>query len=452
MMYAKRRRELARSTNALHVKSIAPTRSKTQRSKCKVEWLNWRDYIEILYEQPKTSDVVCAVVSLDSADQTIALVTKLNVPDLNCDFLILDNKSQSEEARKLQRFSSTNQISLIRTSHNLGSAGGYSMAVEWCKEKAYNFLALTEDDVVPHSSNALKEMIERKAPSKVVAWTFHENNSAAFSFHGRLYPIGLLKLAGGPDVDLFMRADDEEWAHRLFLGQKQLGIEEVTLTHIKYTHPLLKRQRRVWPIYFVVRNSLLLESRRGSFGRWTLALVKRIPLSLILTITNRDPSALKATFLAIIDFAFGNEGIPQNTKRLTQLHGLLYKIPRGSCETTEQRSEILAQGRCICIEAVVSKAISLPQSKWAGLIRRDVTLIASSYFSPLLPIFLVKKNVIFLEEATLPDQFRLMKVKQNRVVSIATIVGSMALGLVIAIAAFIIALPRFVREKKSGIN
>jgi len=450
LTHAKPGWELARSTNAFHVKSITPKKSTTQRSRCKVEWLNWRDYIELLSEQPKTSDVVCAVVSLDSADQTIALVTKLNVPGLNCDFLILDNKSQSEEAQKLQRFSSTNRISLIRIAHNLGSAGGYAMAVEWCKERAYNFLALTEDDVVPHSSNALREMIETKAPSKVVAWTFHENNSSAFSFHGRLYPIDLIKLTGGPDVDLFMRADDEEWAHRLSLGQKQLGIEEVTLTQLKYTHPLLKKQRRVWPIYFVVRNSLLLESRRGSFGRWTLALVKRIPSSLILTITNRDPSALKATFLAIIDFAFVNEGIPQNIKRLKQLQGLMYKMPRGFCETTEPRSEILAQGRCICIEAVVSKAISLPQSSWSELIRRDVNLIASSYFSPLLPIFILQKKIIFLEEATSPNQFRLLRVQPNRVISIAAIVGSMALGLVIAIAAFFIALPRFVREKKAA--
>jgi hypothetical protein len=125
-------------------------------------------------------------------------------------------------------------------------------------------------------------------------------------------------------------------------------------------------------------------------------------------------------------------------------------MPRGFCETTEQRGQILAQGRCICIEAVVSKAISLPQSKWSGLIGRDVILIASSYFSPLLPIFLLKKNVIFLEEATLPDQFHLLKLQPNRVISIAAIVGSVALGLVFAIAAFFIALPRFVGERKAA--
>ena len=369
----------------------------TERRKDSVRWRNWRQFVGAAQEQPKQAAAVCVVVSFNSSPAVIGLLDFLKRKSGTCDVLIVDNAGSEEHAQALREYGRARAgMNILRAVENLGSGGGYALAIEWALDRGYDFVFVTEDDVKPLRSDALEQVVLNRSRRAIVDWYYREFRSGAFTFHGRLYPAELLQVAGCPDPEYFMRSDDSEWAHRIAVAQRRTGVERKIMAELEYSHPLIKRQRSVWPIYFAIRNGLISETRRGMFRRWALVLGKRLPSSLLLGLNNGDWASLKAVLAGISDYARGRFGLEVNRKRMRHFSAFKLLAPRGATESSASRQEL--SRTAMSTDTGLQKILGIKGRPWWAALTENDELVAASYFSPQLPLWYCRRRMLFVEE------------------------------------------------------
>ncbi len=296
----------------------------------KVRWKNWRDFVGKIDEKPKTADCVVLFVTFNKAAFCENLLSYLAAQKSNFDVVIVDNFSEASQYARLADFvKSFPRVSLIQTNANIGGGGGYSMALEWCLSRGYEYLLVTEDDAVARQPNIVDEMIASARSNNPVKIRFYHNDSRSFTLHFSLYPRGLVEVAGVPDPRYFMRDDDLEWGTRLESVMERNGYAFTVLEHLEYSHPVYTKNVSIAFEYFSTRNSLRTCTKFGWFKRLSRVIVRTLWVIWSRLFYEGKMSGALPPFLALIDYLKQNAGFQINSKRFKSFINLKPDV-RGS--------------------------------------------------------------------------------------------------------------------------
>jgi hypothetical protein len=332
----------------------------------------------------------------------------------------------------------------VRSRLNLGSGGGYALGVEWCLDKGYDFVFVTEDDVIPVGGHTLADIVSRKDESCITDWYYQNNGTTAFFLHGRLYPRRLLETAGGPDPDYFMRSDDQEWAYRLKAAQRVLGIANVHCRDLAYIHPILKKSRDVWTTYFGVRNSLHTEARHGSFASWVRELIKKLPCGFSIGLSGHGWQMLSATTCGIVDFALRRNSITLNVLRFARFQPVRLALPANARETWLTAEEWKSSFPRPLVGTALAKALGATPSPLRVALFGTQPPVGASLFNVLHPFWLMRDRMTFIEEIDLESgRVAVTEWRNGSRTGLAFTLASLGLAFVAGAVLMLLALPRF---------
>ena len=417
----------------------------TYRRRNSIRWRNWRDFTEAGVEQARQSDTACLVVTFNASHLVERLLRRINTSQTVCDIVIIDNGSDVTHAERLRALCVGGiRPSVVRSRLNLGSGGGYALGVEWCLAKGYDFVFVTEDDVMPVGEHTLADIVARKDAACIADWYYQNNGTTAFFLHGRLYPRRLLEAAGGPDPDYFMRSDDQEWAYRVKAAQLALGIVNVHCRDLAYIHPILKKSRDVWTTYFGVRNSLHTEARHGSLATWIREVFKRLPCGFSIGLSGHGWQMLTAAACGIADFSLRRNSIALNARRFTRFRSVRLALPADAREIWLTAEEWKSSAPRPIVGAALAKALGATPSPLLAALFGKPTPIGASLFNVLHPFWLLRDRMTFIEEINLESgRVAVTEWRNGSRTGLALTLASFGLAFVAGAVLMLLALPRF---------
>jgi hypothetical protein len=327
------------------------------------------------------------------------LLSYLETQKSHFDILVIDNHSEVEFWEELKI--ANQNVNLIRTTDNIGGSGGYSIALEWCIQREYEYILVTEDDAFPLQPYLVDEMFFNASKESYVTIRYKNEDCASFSFHFTIYPLELIKKIGVPDPTYFMIQDDLEFLKRQKIGNKQLNIVENNLINFEYTHPTYKAKKNIWIEYFDSRNGLYVDQVHSSLIRQLFNFSIKIPYCWSRVFYDFNFSSLKSIHYALMDFVFKNKTFVLNKKRRQQIQGYeLSLINLLNPSELLSLNEILEQNHTLNYSSYIKKKSNQKTSFKDIIISFIITpksVLAGNYLTLSHPIFMLSDEVIFVE-------------------------------------------------------
>lgn len=384
-----------------------------------VRLLNWSDYLDTSSEmRPKLNQNAVVFVTYNLADEAVEAINLLLAETVDLDIIVIDNHSDNHNFNKLCECSKDQRnVSLLRTTENIGGAGGYAVGLEFALDRLYERIIVTEDDAKLVTLGKLHE-ISDVHDENIHVIRFKNNNCNSFSFHFTSYPLDLLLKVGVPDPDYFMRCDDLEFAHRVNYWCKKLQKSTIVHSDIEYVHPVIKPTKSIWAEYFSLRNAYYTYAKHKLLSLYMMESLKRFPYALARYIYTGDDSSIRIFFIAFLDFVCNRRGNEINQRRLSHVRNFKPIFPVFQKEFVIELSRLPGLYKYKSVGSVLQNLISYIKPS-SGLLEciflsNDEYILATSFFSPTLPITLCSKNVLFIEELDSNNETGKVAVYVNR--------------------------------------
>lgn len=264
---------------------------------------DYQNYIKHLHEIPKKHDSCLLVLTYNS----IASIKELMecVGHSAIDIVIIDNNSTDGTFDFLQNQLS-DRINILQLHSNDGCAGGYAVGQEWVLSKSYKYCLVSEDDAIPMSNDMIEAMLQQASEDVVVQSRYDGLQGQLFTLHFVLYPCRLFEKAGVINANLFYRYEDYEYGLRLQKAVTELRMEAVCIDR-KYHHPFLKQGFGVLPVYFMVRNGLVVFSSLGQIKSQLQVILSNMTFGVYTWLNKGGLRLLSMLFLAIKHFLLFNK-------------------------------------------------------------------------------------------------------------------------------------------------
>jgi hypothetical protein len=228
-----------------------------------LRWKNYEKFIESRSGLMSDSELetLAIFVTFNASESAIEVADYI----LSCGLplIIIDNHSDEYHSAAIRDYITGKENAVVvRTSLNLGGAGGYALGLEIFLESSFSDVLLTEDDAVPASDNLLNKILAQRGSAAIVGCQYINNRSASFSFHFTLYARDLISLTGVPDPRFFQGGDDADLLsrHQDVMSKMRWVRSDVDLG---YFHPTLKGSGTPAKVIRSQRNLILSELRRG---------------------------------------------------------------------------------------------------------------------------------------------------------------------------------------------
>jgi hypothetical protein len=370
----------------------------TRNNNC-VRFENWEDFLEERIEFPKKSKNVLVFVTYNLVNEAKILLSYLDTQKSEFDILVIDNHSEIKSWDDL-KFNNS-RFNLIRTSDNIGGSGGYAIALEWCIQREYEYILVTEDDAFPGQPNLVDEMFHNASQNSYVTVRYMNEDCNSFSFHFTIYPLRLIENIGVPDPSFFMIKDDFEFLKRQIIGNKKLEIFEDNLDKFWYTHPTYKAKKNIWTEYFDSRNGLFVDEAYSNFIRQLFNLFIKIPYCWSRVLYDFNFSSLRSIHYAIIDYFLNRRTYNLNKKRRIQIQSYRLSLLQLTNQPKFLRiEEVLAENHSLNFSSYLKK--SRNQKIGFGqliklLFARTQLVLAGNYLTLSHPLFMLSDKIIFVE-------------------------------------------------------
>lgn len=176
--------------------------------------------------------------------------------------LVVDNHSSDDTPEYLRSAASINLLlEVLRTSENLGPAGGFATGMDWAAQRGYDYLWLLDDDSFPEPSCLEIQLAEMAGRQDAIIYPHNidetESSSDYPAWRGPLVPRPVVERGGLPNKDLFWSKEDTEYFQwRL---PRVYGVE---VTHSAkavaryYRANSMTRTRPAWKYYYWGRNTV----------------------------------------------------------------------------------------------------------------------------------------------------------------------------------------------------
>ena len=205
---------------------------------------------------PKICSVTLTFNDLSNLQNSVvAIQSQTRKPDT---ILVIDNHSSDGtqeylEALRLQ----VPQLKFVRTSANLGPAGGFSLGMTWAFDQGYDYIWLLDDDSIP-APNCLEILYqELGARTDTIIWPLNIDETGRESWYpswrGELLSRQIIERGGVPNKDLFWGVEDTEY----FIGRlrQKHDIQSIytrqAVVHFTQSNP---RKNSTWHYYYRPRN------------------------------------------------------------------------------------------------------------------------------------------------------------------------------------------------------
>ncbi len=197
------------------------------------------------------NQVVAVVVTYNRKEMLKQCIERLFIQTASCDVLVVDNASSDGTEAYLKDLKKEKKIRVIRSSRNLGGAGGFNLGLRKAVEYGYEYVWVMDDDTFPQPDALGKlldadEYLEGKYGflSSVVLWTdgkgckmnrqkvkkdFYEDAGLLTqglipveqaTFVSLFMRTSTVKKAGLPVKEFFIWGDDLEYTRRLAVRMK----------------------------------------------------------------------------------------------------------------------------------------------------------------------------------------------------------------------------------------
>lgn len=228
--------------------------------------------------------IVAAVILTYNAPETVRSCVAANIaqsrrPDL---ILVVDNAGQSVAEDTLRDAELLDEVELLRTSENLGPAGGFAAGIRWAMEYGVDCAWVMDDDCLPDADclDLLLHRAEREPePTVIFPQEIDGRDGSTLNYPAWaavLIPREVVEVVGLPREEFFWWMEDTEYLHFRMRQYSQPVVrdEAARVVHL--------RARRVgtvpsWKLYYETRNSTYMRHyviRRGKMA-WRGRIVRR---------------------------------------------------------------------------------------------------------------------------------------------------------------------------------
>lgn len=114
----------------------------------------------------KRSRICVVTVTFNDYEVTKETVKQINNQNISSDIIVVDNNSEDGTFEKLSN--NYDNIILLQTNENVGSAGGFNVGQSYAYQKGYEYVILTDNDAYPRSKDLLRKIKQKSNPTTVV--------------------------------------------------------------------------------------------------------------------------------------------------------------------------------------------------------------------------------------------------------------------------------------------
>ena len=208
--------------------------------------------IEKIQNPKRKKDLGLICVSFNQKKLTEEYVNKIKKQTLVPDIIVLDNASSDGTFEYLKN--KHPDITIVRTKHNYGGAGGYFVAQKYAYEAGYTYILIGENDAFPIDNNLIEKTYEStKNNPETMFSAINKNKKGVIGsiFHVSMMHRDLIKKIGFINADYFFRGDDLEYGERIIKN----NVDRLAINAF-YTHPTDSGYANPIKIYFGIRNEL----------------------------------------------------------------------------------------------------------------------------------------------------------------------------------------------------
>ena len=373
---------------------------------------NWENFIDNIKWNKKNNIAILSIHfnNFKNTQWLISYIKKEN-KGLDIDIIIIENSTKKdEEVYKLSEYISKREnIILIKPIHNVWSAGGYALGMEYILDKEYEYFFIVEDDVIFLEEGVFDDM-SKYADTKTLTFINECKNCRSSSqptekWKSRRvqiagYPTNFIKNIGVIDPRYFFRGEDLEWWWRIQKGIKKFWYKTKVIDH-NYLHPYLKSVNGNYArFYFSIRNQLLsLEKHFTDNIVFFVILFFYVRTAVTRLIVNKEKLIMKSCYDALSDFLLHRFSFENNRRKISLFlkNGTKQENPIwiSSIELSELCKKMYMSQRIMCITGTDREGI--PFSKKI----RDIWkhgLIISSSSTVFYPLTLLASKVICINE------------------------------------------------------
>lgn len=228
--------------------------------------------------------IILTYASPETAKECVRLVLgQERQPD---HVLVIDNASPVPVEDVLEEAAlDSRRVTVLRTSENLGPAGGYATGLQWFVDSDHDAAWVMDDDCLP-DPGALGALEERAggegAPTVVFPHEVDGDDGRTLnnpSWCGVWLPRDVVAEVGLPRADFFWWMEDTEYFR---LRMRDVGVPVVREHSARVVQGRARRDGKVpvWKVYYETRNSTYVYTRfhwRNSraMRRWAWRVLKR---------------------------------------------------------------------------------------------------------------------------------------------------------------------------------
>lgn len=289
---------------------------------------NRKDFVKEIDGQKKNRIAIVSIHFNNFKNIKNLLDYLVSEKDQIFDIVLIENSTKETEIDQLKEYIKwSKNITRIVPKSNVGSAGWYSLWMEYILNSWYEYFFLVEDDVEFQEKNVFSDMIEK---SGAKTFTFiHNCMNTRSSLNPRdkwrsnhiqitWYPIWFLEKMGVMDPRYFFRWEDLEWEIRLKYWIRKYWFATHILNH-NYIHPYLKSVNgNTKRFYFSIRNQLMtLKRHTWAYSKFFVNLFLYLYTGITKMIIENDKGILLAFSRALVDFFSNRYSFAYNTKQIT---------------------------------------------------------------------------------------------------------------------------------------
>ncbi len=262
-------------------------------------------------ERPSTCAIILTFNRLSNLKHCIATLAKQTWrPDC---VLVVDNHGSDGTYEYIKPITEGDpSLTILRTSENLGSAGGFAEGMTWAVKNGYDYLWMMDDDCEPDESCLEIQLLEQANctrqivfPTSINQLGKSRNNPA---WRGVLIPRQVVEEAGVPDKELFFSKEDTEYLQWRLLKLHRVKAKFLENAIIRYS-VFDSEKRPAWKFYYQSRNSIyyrLWIQRPPKLGRYRKLLFSIIKMWFRIVV--REDQKIKKSRLLLLGIAHGLRG------------------------------------------------------------------------------------------------------------------------------------------------
>lgn len=227
---------------------------------------------------------VVAVILTYNSPETVCSCVAANVaqtrrPDL---VLVVDNAGWPTAEDSLRKAGLRDEVELLRTSDNLGPAGGFAAGIRWAMEHGADAAWVMDDDCLPDAGcldRLLDRAKEQPEPTVVFPQEIDGRDGSKLNYPAWaavLIPRQVIEAVGLPREEFFWWMEDTEYLH---YRMQQYGKPVIRDEVARVVHQRARRagSAPAWKLYYETRNSTYMRQyviRRGKKA-WRRRIVRR---------------------------------------------------------------------------------------------------------------------------------------------------------------------------------